>query len=97
LLKETAGVFDGARTHNLLITSQTCHPLFHAARQVSDQTNTILFWFISAKIDTAWYWLVSGVSLSMILSTEWLSSQNKYKSKPVYYWQDCMKGVLVGE
>ena len=31
LLKETMGFFDGARTHNLHITSQTCNPLWHAA------------------------------------------------------------------
>jgi len=31
LLKETTGAFDGAQTHNLHITSQTCNPMRHAA------------------------------------------------------------------
>jgi len=31
LLKETLWDFDGARTHDLDITSQTCNPLHHAA------------------------------------------------------------------
>ena len=30
-LKETTGAFDGARTHDLHIMSQTCNPLRHAA------------------------------------------------------------------
>jgi len=29
LLKETMGAFDGAQTHTLHITSQTCNPLRH--------------------------------------------------------------------
>ena len=31
LLKETTGAFDGARTHDLPITSETSNPLCHAA------------------------------------------------------------------
>ena len=31
MLKETTGAFDGARTHDLHITSQACNPVRHAA------------------------------------------------------------------
>ena len=30
MLKETTGAFDGSRTHDLHVTSQTCNPLRHA-------------------------------------------------------------------
>ena len=35
LLKDITGAFDGYRTHDLHITSQTCNPLRHAARSYS--------------------------------------------------------------
>ena len=36
MLNKTTGAFDGARTHDLYITSQTCNPLRHAAPRTHD-------------------------------------------------------------
>ena len=41
LLKETTGAFDGARTHDPHITSQTCNPLHHVHRPMRWQWSVL--------------------------------------------------------
>jgi len=50
LLKETSGAFDGARTHDLHITSQTFNPLRH----IAPRRPYVLFVFYSVRIIALW-------------------------------------------
>jgi len=52
LLKETTGTFDGARTHNLHITNQTCNPQILVVKSMS--FNYAIIWSLCRYI---YFWL----------------------------------------
>ena len=54
MLKKTTGAFDGARTHDLHILSQTCNPLRHAALIYSDLL-LVVYTVIYSSLCIQWF------------------------------------------